>query len=145
MTITVNTRFDNNYDKYLMDWYEHPDDNGQFLSFTTRLAMETYDNYQDAVQFILDTPMLCPAYIIIGGINKDEGAVISIGPNSTLENYWDIPHGLPANDTSQVTALSSSFLLPLSHCVGPGRFSLHLSRTHASFVFLFVACRAAAK
>jgi len=101
MSITVDSRYDNNYDKYLLDWYTHPDSTLQFLTFTTRNAIENLDNFNDAVNFIMDTPLMCPAFVIIGGPNPTQGAVLTMGPNRTLEDYWDIPHGLPANDTKQ--------------------------------------------
>lgn len=101
MTITVDSRYDNNFDKYLLDWFLNTNDNSQFLTFATREAMETYDNYDDAVNFILQTSFIGPAFIIIGGSNPYEGCVCTMGPNRTLANYWDIAHGLPANDTTQ--------------------------------------------
>lgn len=97
-TITVDTRNDKNYDKYLLDWFLNSNDNSQFLAFTTRLAMETYDNYNDALSFIFNTSYIAPAYIIIGGINKNDGGIVTIGPNMTLLDYWDIPNGLPFNN-----------------------------------------------
>jgi len=101
MTISVDSRFDNNYDKYLLDWFINTNDNSQFLTFTTREAIENYDNYQAAVNFILQSSFIGPAYIIIGGPRPYEGAVCTLGPNRTLVNYWDIAHGLPQNDTDQ--------------------------------------------
>jgi len=101
MSITVDTRYDDNYDKYLLDWFKNSNDNSQFLSFTTREAMETINNYYDAVNFILQTSFVGPAFIIMGGPNPFEGCVCTMGPNRTLANYWDIQHGLPANDTNQ--------------------------------------------
>jgi len=50
----------------------------------------------------MSTPLICPAYVIVGGPEVAQGAVLTMGPNNTLENYWDIPHALPANDTNQV-------------------------------------------
>jgi len=101
MTITVDSRYDNNYDKYLVDWFTNTNDNSQFLTFTTRQAMETYNNYYDTVNYILGTSFVGPSFIIIGGSNPYEGCVCTMGPNQTLANYWDIQHGLPANDTNQ--------------------------------------------
>ena len=98
-TVTVDSRYDNNYDKYLLDWLKNPKDNSQFLTFTTRLAMETYDNYNNALSFIEDTSFIGPAYIIMGGVDINNGGVVTIGPNMTLLNYWDIPNGLPSNNS----------------------------------------------
>jgi len=101
MTITVDSRYDNNYDKYLLDWFKNPNDTSQFLTFATREAMETYNNYEEAVNFILGTSFVGPSFIIMGGSHPYQGCVCTMGPNRTLANYWDIAHGLPANDTEQ--------------------------------------------
>jgi acid ceramidase len=100
MTITVDSRFDNNYDKYLLDWFLNPDDTDQWLTFTTRNAIETYNTYNDALNYLSKEPYIGPAYIIIGGSQVNEGSVITLGPNHTLVDVWSIPHGLPTNDSS---------------------------------------------
>ncbi|ETO33686.1 hypothetical protein RFI_03416 [Reticulomyxa filosa] len=112
MSITVDSRYDDNYDKYLIDWYTHPESDLQFLTFTTRNAIENLDSYDAAVSFIMNTPLMCPAYVIIGGPNPTQGAVLTMGPNRTLEDYWNIPIGLPANDTNQVLLKKEFFLIP---------------------------------
>lgn len=103
MSITIDTRFDNNMDKYLKDWIETPTDTNQLLVMTTRYVIENYNSYKDAVDYLKGVPMVCPSYIIIGGLNKGEGAIMTYGPNMTLFDDWGYPNGmqLPANDTAQ--------------------------------------------
>ena len=60
---------------------------------------ETYDNYHDAVSYIHNQSFVGPCYIIIGGVNENEGGVITVGPNHTLYDCWDIPNALP-NETA---------------------------------------------
>merc|ERR1719229_295584 len=47
--------------------------------------------------------MVCPAYIILGGLAVGEGVVFSYGPNMTLFDEWGYPNGmqLPQNNTTQ--------------------------------------------
>jgi len=109
MTITVDSRFDNNYDKYLLDWFMDPTDNDQWLSLTTRQAMETYNNYPDALQYIANAPLIGPAYIIIGGSMNNQGAVVTKGPNSTLIDIWTIPEAYPTNATVKWYILETNY------------------------------------
>jgi len=99
MTISVDTRFDNNYDEYMIEYLRKPTPTKQWLSLTTRLAMEDNATYADAIDFVKTTSFIGPCYIIIGGVEKNEGAVLSIGPDKTLFDQWDMP--LPANDSAQ--------------------------------------------
>lgn len=101
MTISIDSRFDDNYDKYLIDWIEHPSDKSVFTSFMTRQAIETYDNFDDAVNFMGNSSTIGPSYVIIGGYNKNEGGVLTFGPNMTLYDKWLIPNALPVNNTAQ--------------------------------------------
>jgi len=99
LTTTVDSRFDNNYDKYLLEWFLNPNDPAQWLTFTTRIALEEYDNYDAAAQYIAASDLIGPAYIIVGGPDVNKGAVITKGPNNTLLDVWTIPNGLPANNS----------------------------------------------
>ena len=101
LTISVDTRFDANLDKYLIKWIEDPNDMSQALTFVTRDAIENYPDFNKASEFIMNTSEVGPAYIIIGGVNKNEGAVITLGPNMTLIDDWTIPNALPANNDTQ--------------------------------------------
>ena len=52
MTLTIDTRFDDNMDKYLEAWIKTPDDDNQLLVMTTRYVMETYDDYGKAFDYL---------------------------------------------------------------------------------------------
>merc|ERR1712129_409361 len=78
MTISVDTRFDNNYDEYMIEYLRKPTPTKQWLSLTTLLAMEDNATYADAIDFVKDTSFIGPCYIIIGGVEKNEGAVLSM-------------------------------------------------------------------
>merc|ERR1712228_807053 len=67
-----------------MGYLRKPSADKQWLSLTTRLAMENYDSYDDAIGFVKDTSFIGPCYVIIGGVKENEGAVLSIGPDKTL-------------------------------------------------------------
>jgi len=97
MTMSVNSRFDNNYDKYLLEWFKNTNDESQWLSFTTRIAMESYNDYNNAVNYLSKVSYIGPSYIIIGGPLINQGAVITLGPNLTLVDVWSIPNGEPTN------------------------------------------------
>jgi acid ceramidase len=109
MTITVNSRFDDNHDQYWFDWLKNTDDTDWQETFLTRSAIETQNTYQDAINYIHDTPIMSPGYIIIGGPEPFQGAVLSIGPNGTLWDEWDIPEALPANATTKWYVLETNY------------------------------------
>merc|ERR1711923_577610 len=101
MTISVDTRFDDNYDEFLLKYLRNPTPKQQWLSLTTRVAMEKYDNYNEAVSYISNTSFIGPCYVIIGGVEKGEGAVLTIGPNGTMFDRWDIDNGLPSDNKTE--------------------------------------------
>merc|ERR1719445_2755933 len=101
LSISVDTRFDDNYDEYMIEYLRNPDASQQWLSLTTRLAMEDTDNFGDAVAQIKGTSFIGPCYIIIGGYKAGEAAVLSIGPKKTLYDQWDLTQALPQNNSAQ--------------------------------------------
>jgi len=101
LSISVDTRFDDNYDEYMIEYLRNPSASQQWLSLTTRLAMEDTDNFDDAVVQIKGTSFIGPCYIIIGGAKAGEAAVLSIGPSKTLFDQWDLNQALPQNNSAQ--------------------------------------------
>eukprot|EP00483_Globobulimina_turgida_P007824 UN07839 len=103
MTLSVDTRFDDNMDKYLTDWIKDPTDTNDLLVMTTRYVMENENSYSDAIKYLQSVSMVCPAYIILGGSNAGEGAVLTYGPNMTVFDEWGYPNGvtLPQNNSAQ--------------------------------------------
>jgi len=94
-SLSVDTRFDNNFDRYLEKYWTDPNDNNQLLVMATRYMFENYNHYDDAIGYISQLPMVCPAYVIMGGINNGEGVVMTYGPNMTLFDKWEIKNALP--------------------------------------------------
>merc|ERR1740123_786948 len=51
-----------------------------------------------------------PCYVIMGGVKKDEGAVLTIGPNSTMFDRWDLKDALPRdNGTTPFYVLETNY------------------------------------
>jgi acid ceramidase len=99
-TITVDTRFDDNYDQYLFDWLENLDDTAHFLSFLTRDTMEQEPDFDHAIARFNSTLMVGPSYVIVGGVSPGEGMVITNAPNTTTAfNQWPLSEGEPRNST----------------------------------------------
>jgi hypothetical protein len=47
------------------------------LSFLTRQVMENITSFSEAIERLKTKDLIAPAYFIIGGLNKNEGAVIT--------------------------------------------------------------------
>jgi len=75
-SMSVDSRFDENFDKYLLEWIENKY-NGSELCLTLRNIMMNATNYADALSLLQTTDFIGPAYIIIGGIAVGEGAVVT--------------------------------------------------------------------
>ncbi|GAB5362170.1 hypothetical protein AAMO2058_000775200 [Amorphochlora amoebiformis] len=77
-SISVDSRFDNKLDGGLISWILGDKKNHE-LTFTVRQSMEDpkITTYKQAFDFLNSTVMIGPSYLILGGVNKGEGAVIS--------------------------------------------------------------------
>lgn len=99
-SLTVDTRFDDTYSHFLIEWLENKTDTANFLTFLTRQAFETQDTFADTLAFISSHDMVGPSYTILAGANPGEGAVITNGPNRTVPvDIWHLSQGLPKNKT----------------------------------------------
>jgi N-acylethanolamine-hydrolysing acid amidase len=47
------------------------------ISWITREALTTCDNFECALSYLATTPIIAPGYLILAGIKKYEGAIIS--------------------------------------------------------------------
>jgi hypothetical protein len=65
------------------------DKNSTPLSFLTRQLMENITNYHDAVNYLSKTDVVAPAYFIVGGMNPEEGAVITRAQFETVD-FWHL-------------------------------------------------------
>jgi acid ceramidase len=101
VTVTVDTRFDNNFDRFLKAWLNDPSDTASLLSLALRSQIEddSIGNNFDAYWTKLGaTRLVGPAYAIIGGPNAGQGVVLTIQPNSSVPvDSWMItdPDGMP--------------------------------------------------
>lgn len=100
-TVTVDSRFDDNYDSFLIEWLTDPSDDAQLLSHMLREAIEDDTisaSFNSYVDYVSGTDLVGPSYAIIGGANAGEGAVVTLGPNMTQAiDIWEIPEALPAS------------------------------------------------
>lgn len=63
---------------------------GAVAAFRIRdaLASEEFD-YEKALAFLTDTPLIAPCYIIIGGVEPSQGAVVTRDRNADLD-LWEV-------------------------------------------------------
>jgi len=117
-SLTVDSRFDNTYEYFLVEWLQNTSDTANFLSFLTRQAFESQNDYAGALDFLTTKDMVGPSYIILGGVKPGEGAVITNSPNMTHSlNVWTLAQGLP-NGTTPYYLLQTNY----DHWVKPPFF-----------------------
>jgi len=95
-SLTIDSRFDDSFEKFLIKWLTNKSDTANFLTFMTRQAFETQNSYTDALNYLTTKNMVGPSFIIVGGQAAGEGAVITNAPNRTKSlDVWPISQGLP--------------------------------------------------
>jgi len=95
-SLTVDSRFDDTYEHFFVEWLKNKSDTANFLSFLTRQAFESQTSYTTALDFLTHKDMVGPSYIILGGQAPGEGSVITNSPNTTFAlDIWPIAKGLP--------------------------------------------------
>jgi acid ceramidase len=103
VTVSVDTRFDDNYDKFLKAWLQDPTDTSSLLSQTLRMQIEddaVGTDFETYASKLGATRLVGPAYAIIGGPKSGQGLVITIQPNTTQPlDTWRITDSdaLPAD------------------------------------------------
>jgi len=94
VTVTVDTRFDDNFDKFLKAWIQDPTDTASLLSQALRSQIEddtTGSDFEAYWTQLAATRLVAPAYAIIGGPKAGQGIVLTITPNSTTPvDTWRI-------------------------------------------------------
>jgi len=94
VTVTVDTRFDDNFDQFLKAWLHDPNDPASLLSQALRSQIEDDTVGTDFETYwakLGSTRLVGPAYAIIGGPNAGQGIVLTITPNSTVPlDTWRI-------------------------------------------------------
>lgn len=91
-SISIDTRFDLNLDRYLIRWMTNMSDTSELTSLVTRMAMEDLDNFTSAVDYFVTRSYVGPSYIIAGGVNANEGVVLTIKPDDPSDKsiIWQI-------------------------------------------------------
>jgi acid ceramidase len=84
-SVTANERFDAD-GGYLgiIRWLIGLEPNGKWMSWLTREAMEEETTYQGAFNRLSTQDILSPVYYILGGVNPNEGAIITRALNGTV-------------------------------------------------------------
>lgn len=55
-----------------------------------RKAMEAAASYDEAVKFLTDTPMISPVYLIVGGTEPGQGAVVTTNSSGVGNDVWPL-------------------------------------------------------
>lgn len=103
VTVTVDTRFDDNLDAFLKAWIRDPTDDASLLAQALRVQIEepaVGASFEAYVEKLGRTRLVGPAYAIIGGPNVGQGVVLTIQPNATVPvDTWRITDedGLPSD------------------------------------------------
>lgn len=102
VSVSVDTRFDDNYDAFLKVWVKDPSDSASLLSQALRSQIEddaVGTDYETYWKQLGSTRLVGPAYAIIGGPKAGQGIVITIQPNATVPiDEWSIhdADGMPS-------------------------------------------------
>jgi acid ceramidase len=89
-TLSMNERFNLADGGYIgiLKWLLG-DRTGNWMSFLTRHTMEDAASYKQAKDWLSNTPMLAPAYFILGGRQAGEASIITRSRASAVD-VWDI-------------------------------------------------------
>lgn len=103
VSVSVDTRFDDNYDSFLNSWLHDASDEASLLSQALRVQIEDDAVGTDFNTYYTQlgaTRLVAPAYAIIGGPNAGQGVVVTIQPNATVPiDTWMITDsdGMPSS------------------------------------------------
>jgi acid ceramidase len=89
ITLSLNDRFnlDGGYIG-ILKWILG-DRKSSWVGFLTRQTMEMATSYKQARDMLSNTPMLAPAYFILGGVNASEACIITRSRQGAVD-VWDI-------------------------------------------------------
>merc|ERR1712070_771149 len=78
MSLTIDSRFDSHLDAGLLKWLLLPTlDKGVEVTMGARAAIESSTSYEMGFSAVNNTKVLGPAYLILGGPEPADGAVIT--------------------------------------------------------------------
>lgn len=84
-SISFNTRFDSERWAGLMAYLKGTDRSGHFLSLLVRDLMLTNATYEEALATFRTAKILGPSYIILGGIQPGQGAIVARSAGTVLD------------------------------------------------------------
>lgn len=159
-SVTVNTRYDSTHWAALLAFLEGKG-SGNFLSLLLREVFVHNSTYSEALDTIRNAKLLGPAYVIIGGTARGEGAILERGAtnvvgerlladeaakgrNSVVETNWDFGKDPFFDDRRS----------PAEHCLSErfnenitfsGLFSVLAARPNRNRLTTYTALMSAAK
>lgn len=68
----------------LMKWMYYNNDNSRFASFWARTVLDKAASYENAMEMLSTEPLLASVYYIIGGVEGNQGAIISRSPKENV-------------------------------------------------------------
>ncbi|XP_028932775.1 acid ceramidase [Ornithorhynchus anatinus] len=87
LTLTLNERFNINGGYMgILEWLLGRRD-GMWIGFITRAVLENATSYEEAKNVLTKTPILAPAYFILGGSRSGQGCVITRDRKATVDVY----------------------------------------------------------
>jgi acid ceramidase len=104
-SLSVDTRYDAHVDAGLLKWIFSASDDDTELTFLTRMVFEDETDYKGALDTLVNTKIIGPAYIIVSGVEQGEGAVITKGAGGLLEpdgltiNSWELQSEIAGNNS----------------------------------------------
>jgi acid ceramidase len=85
-SISVDSRYDDKLDYYLLEWLRGKYV-GSELTMFLRDVMTTNNTFAEALATVQNVQLVGPAYIIMGGINAGEGAVVTREATHTVDTW----------------------------------------------------------
>jgi len=92
-SISVDTRYDNSYWNGLYEFFKG-NSTSQFLAFLTRSTMENAPDFNTAFNLLNGTSMIGPCYIILGGNQMGQGAVLTRSEGTVSLYPWTLQNDL---------------------------------------------------
>ena len=88
--LSVDSRFDNNFDEYLIKWAT-TNYSATLLTLATRDALMTATTYEEAMKHVTTFVPVGPSYIIMSGVKAGQGAVVTRSPGTGIPlDVWDL-------------------------------------------------------
>ena len=84
----MDTQFNSDLDIPLVLWFKGLYE-GSFVGFLNRLTLTGVDTYAEALTVLSNTSLIAPVYLILGGANAGDGAVLTRDDKGAV-NTWTL-------------------------------------------------------